>query len=114
MGYRRWRGIHHHVSGGLLVSLHTARHKYLLLRSSSGASAELRKPGGAVADDDDAAWDELTPIQRRRMRSSLRIREGAAERVVYQHTVLCQTVLPYRNPGDAVREWEREQGAVAL
>ena len=22
--------------------------------------------------------------------------------IVYQHTVLCQTVMPYRNPGDAV------------
>jgi hypothetical protein len=34
--------------------------------------------------------------------------------ILYQHTVLCQTCLPYRNPGDAVREWEREQGATAL
>lgn len=34
--------------------------------------------------------------------------------ILYQHTVLCQTALPYRDPGDAVREWEREQGAVAL
>jgi Plasmid encoded RepA protein len=32
----------------------------------------------------------------------------------FQHTVLCQTGLPYRNPGDDVREWQREQGAVSL
>jgi len=36
------------------------------------------------------------------------------EQIAYQHTVLCQTCMPYRNPGDAVRVWEREQGNVAL
>ena len=36
------------------------------------------------------------------------------EQLASQHTVLCQTSLPYRNPGDAVRAWEREQGNVAL
>ncbi len=34
--------------------------------------------------------------------------------LAFQHTVLCQTGLPYRNPGDDVREWQREQGAVSL
>jgi hypothetical protein len=35
-------------------------------------------------------------------------------RLSFQHTVFCQAGLPYRNPGDAVREWQREQGAVSL
>ena len=35
-------------------------------------------------------------------------------RLAFQHTVFCQTGLPYRNPGDDVREWQREQGAVSL
>lgn len=34
--------------------------------------------------------------------------------IVYQHTVLCQTCLPYRDPGDEVRTWDRENGCVAL
>jgi hypothetical protein len=34
--------------------------------------------------------------------------------LAFQHTVFCQTSLPYRNPGDAVRLWQREQGAVSL
>ena len=34
--------------------------------------------------------------------------------IVYQHTVLCQTVMPYRNPGDAVRLWQRSQGRAHL
>ena len=36
-----------------------------------------------------------------------------ADRIAYQHTVLCQTCLPYRDPGEA-RIWERRQGAVFL
>jgi len=36
------------------------------------------------------------------------------EQVAYQHTVLCQTCLPYRNPGDDVKEWKRKQGDVSL
>ena len=34
--------------------------------------------------------------------------------IVYQHTVLCQTVMPYRNPGDDVRLWQRAQGVAHL
>ena len=34
--------------------------------------------------------------------------------ITYQHTVFCQTALPYRDPGAQVREWEREQGAASL
>ena len=34
--------------------------------------------------------------------------------LAFQHTVFCQTSLPYKNPGDEIREWRRQQGAVAL
>ena len=34
--------------------------------------------------------------------------------LAFQHTVLCQTGLPYRDPGDDVRIWQRDQGAVSL
>jgi len=34
--------------------------------------------------------------------------------ICFQHSVLCQTGLPYRDPGDNVRLWEREQGNVTL
>jgi len=34
--------------------------------------------------------------------------------ITYQHMVLCQTSLPYRNPGDNVKDWERKQGNIAL
>ena len=34
--------------------------------------------------------------------------------ILYAHTVLCQTGLPYRNPGDDVRRWERSNGNIGL
>jgi hypothetical protein len=34
--------------------------------------------------------------------------------LAFLHTVFCQTSLPYRDPGNGVRVWKREQGAVSL
>jgi hypothetical protein len=34
--------------------------------------------------------------------------------LAYQHTVFCQTSLPYRDPGDDMRLWKRHQGSVSL
>ena len=36
------------------------------------------------------------------------------KQVLYQHSVLAQTGLPYRNPGDDVRSWERRNGKARL
>jgi hypothetical protein len=33
---------------------------------------------------------------------------------LYQHSVLCQAFLPYRDPGEGVREWERANGHIHL
>src|SRR3954453_3620446 len=70
--------------------------------------------GKAMNDEQDDLFVELTPVQRRRLESSIEIHGTPADRIAYQHTVLCQTCLPYRDPGDATRIWERQQGAVAL
>ena len=37
--------------------------------------------------------------------------ETGPEAILYQHSILCQTGLPYRNPGDDVRSWERRNEA---
>jgi len=34
--------------------------------------------------------------------------------IAFLHTVFCQTSLPYRNPGEDVRVWERRQGTTHL
>jgi hypothetical protein len=57
---------------------------------------------------------QLSLIDRRLIKSSVEIHETPPEEITYQHTVLCQTCLPYRNPGDAMREWKRSQGQVKL
>lgn len=36
------------------------------------------------------------------------------ETILYQHTVFCQTGMPYRNPGDDVTSWERVNGHVHM
>jgi hypothetical protein len=38
----------------------------------------------------------------------------ADEAILYQHSVLCQTCLPFRDPGDEIRTWERANGHVSL
>lgn len=55
-----------------------------------------------------------SPIQRRLIESSVSIEQDDPETILFQHTVFCQTGLPYRDPGDDVREWERVNGNAHL
>jgi len=57
---------------------------------------------------------KVTPIKKRMLESSVEIGAKLADDILFQHTVFCQTVLPYRDPGPEVREWKREQGDVRL
>ena len=57
---------------------------------------------------------KLTKVQSRAIKTSVAIEMDPPEQISYQHTVLCQTSLPYRNPGEKILEWEREQGLVSL
>lgn len=50
----------------------------------------------------------------RRLIEPLETDQDNEARLSFQHTVFCQTGLPYRDPGDAVRLWQRRQGAVFL
>jgi len=54
-----------------------------------------------------------TPIQQRLMNAAEATASAEQRELLYQHTVFCQTSLPYRDPGD-LRTWERENGAVRL
>src|SRR5271168_4488716 len=40
--------------------------------------------------------------------------EDDEQRLAFQHTVFCQTALPYRDPGNDQRLWQRTQGDVLL
>jgi Plasmid encoded RepA protein len=56
----------------------------------------------------------LTPIKQRLADGAGEIAESEPESILYQHTVLCQTGMPYRNPGEGVRVWDRSQGLAHL
>jgi Plasmid encoded RepA protein len=53
-------------------------------------------------------------IQQRLIRAAVEIEADDPDAILFQHTVFCQTGLPYRDPGDAVRIWERMNGHVHL
>jgi len=56
-----------------------------------------------------------TPIQSRLLETAARYaQEQDDQSILYQHSVFCQTCLPYRDPGDDVRVWERVNGRAHL
>src|SRR5271170_5723129 len=61
-----------------------------------------------------APKSSLSIIQKRRLEAATSIRLERAKQIDYLHTVQCQTSLPYRDPGDHVREWDRKQGNASL
>jgi hypothetical protein len=56
----------------------------------------------------------LTRHQEKLLDASALIRTVPPERVDFLHTIQCQIGLPYKNPGDDVREWDRKQGTASL
>lgn len=53
----------------------------------------------------------LSPLQKRLLSAPECDADSA---IIYQHSVLCHTSLPYRNPGDACRRWTRRNGFLTL
>ncbi len=60
--------------------------------------------------------EEISKITKRMVEAALQVRMDRAgiEDAIFQHSVLCQTFLPYRNPGDDVKIWQQRQGNVSL
>lgn len=54
----------------------------------------------------------LSKVQNRLVESSIAIRSGAPDEIAFQHTVLCQTGLPYKATDQ--RRWEARNGRVML
>ena len=84
-----------------------------------------------IATPDNSNPDRFTPIadlipelrKKYRQPSSIvqRLMDGNAaiagqepDSILYQHTVLCQIGMPYRDPGEAIRVWDRKQGSAHL
>lgn len=69
----------------------------------------------AKNDDGNEKIFPLSPVELRLIKTGTEIdMHQLREEITFQHTVLCQTSLPYRNPGPSVREWKREQGKISL
>jgi hypothetical protein len=56
----------------------------------------------------------LTRKQEKLIAAATEIRTSRPNAVDFLHTVQCQCGLPYVNPGDDVREWDRKQGHTSL
>ena len=70
----------------------------------SGIEAKMpKRPGRSTRDE-----------RAKRLLDAAEATQGAPDEVLYQHSILCQTGLPYRNPGDDVRSWERANGQAGL
>ncbi len=57
---------------------------------------------------------QLTRHQEKLIDASTAIRGEPPSRIDFLHTIQCQLGLPYKNPGDQVREWDRKQGNASL
>jgi hypothetical protein len=56
----------------------------------------------------------LTRHQQKLIEASALIRAERPDRIDFLHTVQCQCGIPYNNPGNDVRVWDRSQGGAAL
>jgi hypothetical protein len=60
--------------------------------------------------------DLLTPLKpfSRVQHRLLESKPETDDDLCFQHTIFCQTGLPYRDPGKDVRRWERRQGSASV
>jgi hypothetical protein len=54
----------------------------------------------------------LSPVKQRLV--TMPVQDPDEVDILYQHSVLCQTSMPYRDPGDEVRAWHRKNGGIHL
>src|SRR3974390_1892516 len=62
----------------------------------------------------DPARLTLNRHQQRLLDASTAIRGAPPDKINFLHAVQCQCGIPYRNPGEGVREWDRRQGHASL
>src|SRR5262249_50489491 len=80
--------------------------------SCRGTDRVVFTPGRASLTGDSV--HQLTHLQRKLVEASDAIRSGPPGRIDFLHNVQCQCGIPYNNPGDSVREWDRKQGDASL
>lgn len=85
------------------------------MKNNSRSAGELLPIGGIVTPRMRRGLVGPSPIQSRLIEAAaLCAQEQEDQSILYQHSVFCQTCLPYRDPGDDVRMWERSNGRAHL
>ena len=85
------------------------------MKSNSRSAGELLPIDGIVTPRMRRRLVGPTPIQSRLIETAARCaQEQEDPSILYQHSVFCQTCLPYRDPGDDIRVWERSNGRAHL
>lgn len=85
------------------------------MKSNGRSAGELLPIDGIVTPRMRRRLVGPTSIQSRLIETAARCaQEQEDQSILYQHSVFCQTCLPYRDPGDDVRVWERSNGRAHL
>jgi hypothetical protein len=85
------------------------------MKSNSRSAGELLPIDGIVTPRMRRRLVGPSPVQSRLIETAARCaQEQEDQPILYQHSVFCQTCLPYRDPGDDVRVWERSNGRAHL
>ncbi len=80
----------------------------MMIRNREGKSGSEWSQIGATLPT------ELKPLTRPQQRLLDVASRDADEGIIYQHSVLCHTCLPYRDPGAALRRWQARNGFLML
>ena len=67
-----------------------------------------------MADETESEAKSTGKQRRKRLLDAAEAATHEPGTILYQHSILAQTGLPYRNPGDDMREWERSNGQASL
>ena len=81
--------------------------------TGKGRGAKRTLPRRRVNQTGRPTFTPGSRVLTRLVETSAEIATNPEPRITYQHTVLCQTGIPYRNQGE-VRFWERRNGRVYL
>lgn len=67
-------------------------------------------------DKNEGRGGELSKVQRRLLETHVHIKLDRSEidDAIFQHSILCQTFLPYRDPGPTQTIWQQKQGNATL
>jgi Plasmid encoded RepA protein len=76
----------------------------------------VQQPATEPEPSDEEAAAKLTPVQSRLVRTATEMVTDPAkiEDAMFQHSIFCQTYLPYKNPGDDQTLWVQRQGNASL